>query len=214
MYSFDFYWHTWQTVKGHLEIEHRPVNDRSDGRVDYWLGLVRRFAPSTCRVVEVGCAHGILLTELKERGYQCVGLEVDEKTAAWTRKATGLDVRSGVFPWIELPDCDLFLAFDVIEHSPDPVEFLRKTATLLSPGGVAILQTPIDYEIGEPPFGEMFASSYNEHEHLYVFTPESLRRLAGLTGFSVMAEDKWRTGHEVVVLRTDRGRSPQPGSRP
>lgn len=200
IYSFDFYWHTWQTLKGHLTIENRTANDKADGRLDYWLGLIRRYGPPAGRVIEIGCAHGILLAELANRGYQCVGLEVDAKTAAWTRETTGLDIRSGLFPGLELPRCDLFLAFDVIEHSLSPVNFLQEAAKLLVPGGVAVLQTPIEYQHHKPPFGDMYEKTFDQNEHMYLFTPESMRRLAERTGFVLLAEEQWRIGHEVVVL--------------
>ena len=103
LYSFDLYWHTRQKLKGHPAIEHRPINDRSDGRVGYWLGLIQRYGPSAGQVVEVGCGHGVLLAELKARGYECVGIEPDELTAEWTKQNMGLDVRPGFFPGVELP---------------------------------------------------------------------------------------------------------------
>src|SRR5581483_4218786 len=49
IYSFETYWHTRQKMRGFPAIEHRSVNDRSDGRVDYWLGLIERYGPSSGR---------------------------------------------------------------------------------------------------------------------------------------------------------------------
>lgn len=201
LYSFDLYWHTRQKLKGHPAIEHRPMNDRSDGRVAYWLDLIQRYGPPAGQVVEVGCGHGVLLAELKARGYECIGVEPDELTAEWTKRNMGLDVRSGFFPGVDLPQCDLFLAFDVIEHTPCPYEFMRQAAQLLVPGGVAIIQTPIEYRPCEPPFGEMHHQVFDDLEHLYVFTPKSIEDLAESARFSVLAEDEWHLAHEIVVLR-------------
>ncbi len=201
LYSFALYWHTRQKLKGFPTIEHRPLNDWSDGRVNYWLDLITRFGPSTGRVIEVGCAHGVLLAELKRLGYECVGVEVDEETAAWTRENMGINVRAGLFPEVELPSCDLFLAFDVIEHCPRPHEFLLEVARLLVPGGTAIIQTPIEYCSRKPPFAEMHSYVFDDLEHLHVFTPKSIERLAMAAELSVFAEFEWRLAHEIVVFR-------------
>ncbi len=201
LYSFDLYWHTRQQLKGHGTIEQRPGIDRSDGRMEYWLRLIGRYAPSAGRVVEVGCAHGVLLAELKGRGHQCIGLEPDERTAEWTKQNMDLDVRTGFFPGVDLPECDLFLAFDVIEHAYDPLAFLRGVGEVLDLGGVAILQTPIDrYQCFDRPFGSMFEKVFDDLEHQFVFVDKAIQRLTTAAGFRVLAQDQWRVAHEVVVL--------------
>lgn len=202
LYSFAAYWHDRQASKGHPPIELRPGQDRGDGRVDYWLGLIERYGGSGRRVLEIGCAHGTLLMALRDRGYTCAGVEPDEATAAWVRGTTGLDVRAGLFPALDLPPCDLFLAFDVIEHSPDPEEFLRQAARLLSPGGVAIIQTPIDRYSYEPPFGDRFDAAFDDVEHLFLFTNAAWEELARRTGLTIVSQDDrlW-LHHEVCVLQ-------------
>lgn len=202
IYSFDLYWHTRQRLKGFPQIEQRPANDRADGRVEFWLGLIERHAPRRGRVVEIGCAHGGLLGELCTRGYECIGVEPDAQTAAWVRERTGLDVRAGLFPEVDLPACDLFLAFDVLEHSPDPVGFLQRAARLLAPGGVAIVQAPIDRYAMQPPFGERFRDAFDDVEHLQLFTDRAMAELARRAGLQVvsMSERLW-LHHEIVVMK-------------
>jgi 2-polyprenyl-3-methyl-5-hydroxy-6-metoxy-1,4-benzoquinol methylase len=202
LYSFDLYWHTRARLKGHPVIEYRPLNDRSDGRVNYWLGLIERYGPPSGRVVEVGCAHGVLLAELKARGYGSIGLEPDERTAEWARQNTGVDVRPGFFPNVDLPSCDLFMAFDVIEHSPNPELFLKGAAELLNPGGVAIIQTPIDRYDYQPPFGERFRAAFDDIEHLHLFTDGAMQELARRSGLQPvnMTERLW-LHHEVCVFK-------------
>lgn len=204
LYSLDLYWHTRQKLKGYPTIEQRPVNDRADGRVQCWLELIERYGPARGRVVEVGCAHGVLLAELKSRNYDCLGVEPDEQTAEWTRQKTGLDIRAGFFPGVPLPRCDLFLAFDVIEHVSDPLAFLQGAGQLLPPGGVAILQTPIDrHARSAPPFGEMFEKVFDDIEHQFVFVDKSMQRLGRQAGFRVLAQTAWCVAHEIVVFERE-----------
>ncbi len=201
IYSFETYWHIRARMKGHPVIEQRPANDRSDGRVDYWLRLIERYGPPTGRVIEIGCAHGVLLAELKARGYECIGVEPDERTADWSRRNMGLDVRPGFFPGISLPNCNLFLAFDVLEHSLNPLAFMKSAAQLLNPNGVVIVQSPIEYYEHEPPFGEMFGAVFDDLEHLFIFNLDSLHKLGKACGLRPITNDRWILGHEIVVLQ-------------
>ncbi|MBI3663835.1 MAG: class I SAM-dependent methyltransferase [Acidobacteria bacterium] len=202
IYSFDLYWHTRQRLKGFPAIEQRPSNDRADGRVDFWLELIERFAPPRGRAIEIGAAHGVLLGELRKRGYECIGVEPDEETAAFVRGNTGLEIRAGLFPDVALPPCDLFLAFDVIEHSPDPVRFLQGAARLLAPGGVAILQSPIDRYGTEPPFGERFRDAFDDVEHLQLFTDRAMEEMARRAGLTIVsANERLWLHHEIVVFK-------------
>lgn len=202
LYSFRFYWHTFQRVHGYPTIEERTLHDNDDGRVDYWLRLIERYGPLAGRVVEVGCAHGVLLTELQVRGYECVGVEPDPQTATWTRTHTGLDIRAGFFPGVALPPCSLFLAFDVLEHSPTPLEFLHAAAELLEPRGVAIIQTPVDRYDLSPPFGDRFDDAFRDEQHLFLFTDRALKELACRANLEIVSlAERLALHHEICVFR-------------
>jgi 2-polyprenyl-3-methyl-5-hydroxy-6-metoxy-1,4-benzoquinol methylase len=200
LYAFDLYWHGVQTRMGFPTIEERTQHDLADGRVDYWLDVVQRFGPGTGHAVEVGCAHGVLLAALQQRGYRCTGVEPDAQTAAWTTRHTGIPVRAGFFPAVTLEPCDLFLAFDVIEHVPDPVAFLRGARALLRPGGVTIIQTPVERHEFANPFSER-PDFFDDLQHLYLFSEPSFRRLVLQAGFVLVAlEDATQKLGQVAVL--------------
>jgi len=169
--------------------------------VDYWITLISKYGPSRGRVLEIGCAPGVLLKALKERGYDCTGVEVDEETAAWTSKMSGVNVCAGLFPDIELSPCDLFLSFDVLEHSAAPEAFMREAARLLKPGGVAIIQTAVDRYDYVPPFGPRFKEAFDEIEHLFIFTDAAVWELARRVKLKVISssERMWLMG-EICVL--------------
>src|SRR5258708_2749754 len=152
LYELDLYWHVKQRADGMPPIEERRAVDDGDGRVQRWLELVEEHTPCPGVAVEVGCSHGLMLERLASRGWTCVGVEVDPVLAAQTSVVTGIDVRAGVFPGPDLPACNLFLAFDVLEHSADPLAFMVEARRLLRTGGIAIVQTPIDRYSGDPPF--------------------------------------------------------------
>jgi len=202
VYSFDYYWHVRQKSKGNPSIEHRPENDRSDGRVQFWLDLIDRYGAPKGRAIEIGCGSGVLLSELKKRGRECIGVDVDEKSAAWIRERMSLDVRSGIFPDIELPNCDLFLALDVLEHSTQPMEFMKRASELLNSGGIAVIQAPIDRYSFRKPFEARFNDAFDDLEHLFIFTDKAMKALAACTGLEIVSlnDTLWLMG-EMAVFR-------------
>jgi SAM-dependent methyltransferase len=201
LYAFDLYWHDVQARMGFPSIEQRTENDLNDGRVQYWMGLIEHYGPPSGRALEIGCAHGVLLAALKARGYSCTGVEPDAKTADWTSRSTGVPVMVGLFPGLQLEPCDLFLAFDVLEHSPDPVAFLRGARALLGRDGVAIVQTPIERHTLDDPFRDR-PDFFDDLQHLYLFSEASFARLVRAAGLSLLhLEDAPQRLGQVAVLK-------------
>jgi SAM-dependent methyltransferase len=203
LYSFQ-YWKLRQKAMGHPPIEKRGDLYRVDGRLDYWLSLVHRFGPKTGTVIEVGCAPGTLLSELKKESFQCLGVEPNEETAKWLRREAKIDVREGLFPDVELPPCDLFLSFDVAEHTPEPLAFWKKIAAVLRPEGVAIIQTAIEHTDYDQPFKSR-PDFFNDVEHLYLYTDKSVMKLTYLADLELIAlEDAIGTLGQICVLKKQR----------
>jgi SAM-dependent methyltransferase len=200
LYSFR-YWRHRQRAMGYPRIEDRGEMYRVEGRLDYWLSLIQRFGPKTGSVIEVGCAPGVLLAELKKAGYACLGVEPNVEIAEWLRRKLDLDVREGLFPNVELPPCDLLLAFDVAEHTPDPLAFWNGVSALLRPGGVAIIQTAVECCDYDHPFKSR-PDFFNDVEHLYLYTDKSVIKLTSLACLELVAlEDAMGTLGQICVLR-------------
>lgn len=201
IYSLGPYWKTRQLLRGYPSIEKRGALYRSDGRLQHWLNLIDKYGPTSGRVVEIGCAPGVLLQELRARGYECVGVEINSGVADWMRETTGLDIHAGFFPGVHLQSCDLFLAFDVLEHSPCPDDFFHELSQRLKSNGVAIIQTVVDRYDYRPPFGSRF-DVFDDIEHLFLFTDTAIRRLATNAGLETVSLDEslW-VGGEICVFR-------------
>ena len=141
------------------------------------------------RLLEIGCAYGFFLQEAKPF-FQVGGLELAEDAAAYCRRE-GLDVVTGMADASNLArfgQQDVIVMLDVIEHLPDPRETLALCAHHLNAGGIMVLTT------GD--FASLYARLAGRHwrlmtppQHLWFFTPESVRRLAGSLGLSVESLD-------------------------
>ena len=144
------------------------------------------------RLLELGCATGVLLEAAKRRGWTVQGVEYSADAAAEAARH-GVPVFVGALADAALADSAYDVAFlgDVLEHVPDPAAVLREVARVLAPGGALVLRGPMatnsiarrlglaaqavlgrTWRLEEPPY------------HLWEFTPGPLTALitgAGLT---------------------------------
>jgi SAM-dependent methyltransferase len=150
--------------------------------------FVRRYR-SGGRLLELGCAYGFFLMEAAPY-FEVAGLELAQTAAEHCRRL-GLNVIHGAADEANLRTIghvDVIVLFDVIEHLPDPGGTLALCHQQLNPGGIVVITT------GD--FGSTFARLcgikwrlMTPPQHLWFFTRESTRRLAGTLGFTVERVD-------------------------
>jgi len=173
----------------------------SDGYADYRAAepvLRREFARSVefihryCRggrLLDLGCAYGFFLKEAR-RFFEITGIEIAEEAAEACRRA-GLPVLSGMADEANMAKVgvvDVITLLDVIEHLAQPDETLALCQRQLTPGGLILITT------GD--FGSFAARLSGARwrlmtppQHLWFFTRESLRRMAGKLGLSIIHFD-------------------------
>jgi len=162
-----------------------PVLRREFARtVDYIRGFRREG-----RLLELGCAYGFFLEEAR-RFYDVRGIEIADGAVAFCQ-ARGLSVVGGVAEEATLASfgmVDVIVLLDVIEHLPDPHGTLTLCKRYLNPGGVIVITT------GD--FSSLYARLAGPNwrlmtppQHLWFFTPESIRRLSHSLGLELKACD-------------------------
>ncbi|NTW52172.1 MAG: class I SAM-dependent methyltransferase [Chlorobiaceae bacterium] len=142
------------------------------------------------RVLEAGCSTGRLLLRLN-RDYEIPlpnlwGIEPDRQaaavaTAAGLRNISGADLAETEFD----NRFDRIVFWHVLEHLHRIEEALDKAHDLLEPDGVLVIALP---NIDSDDAGRYGAHwiAIDAPRHLYHFTPETLTRLLGKHGFSVL----------------------------
>jgi SAM-dependent methyltransferase len=158
------------------------------GTVDF----IRQFRPSG-KLIELGCAYGFFLQEAKPY-FEVAGVELAAEAAAYAR-AQGLKVLTGLAdePTLSaLGNADAFVLLDVIEHLPDPYETLRLCERHLNPGGIIVITTGDFASPGARITGAGWRLM-TPPQHLWFFTPESMRRMAARLALSVeRLEHPWK----------------------
>jgi len=142
-------------------------------------------AVSTPRVFDIGCGTGCFLAEAGRAGWEADGCEVSAHAAERAR-ARGLAVTCTPIEQLDLPPnrYDCITLWDVVEHLRDPRAALAKAAAALRPGGVLALSTGDITSLSARLSGPRW-HLFNLPEHLYFFSPGSLRRLLARVGCRV-----------------------------
>ncbi|GHU92289.1 hypothetical protein FACS189479_00730 [Spirochaetia bacterium] len=142
------------------------------------------------KVLDIGCATGALLVNLRNRGWTCAGVEISP-SACYARRERGLDVRSLPLEENHFPDSsfDLVLASHLIEHLNNPVEFVKEVYRILSPGGYFIVTTPNISGFQAKLFKGRWRSAI--FDHLYLFSIKTLSALLTKNGFTIERICTW-----------------------
>ena len=96
-------------------------------------------------IIDLGCASGDFIASAK-RSFDCWGIDISE-TAVATARAINPEIShqilySAMMDY-ELPDrqFDALTIWDVVEHLPEPNDFLAKVVRNLKPGGMVMMST-------------------------------------------------------------------------
>jgi SAM-dependent methyltransferase len=136
-------------------------------------------------LLDVGCGEGSFLVAMAKRGWHVTGVDFDEAAVHAARQAHGLDVHTGTIDTIVARGMtfDVVTASHVIEHVPDPVEFLAQCVRVLRPGGRVILRTPNAHSWGHQRYGRAWRG-LEPPRHLHIFTTAALSACARKAGFA------------------------------
>jgi SAM-dependent methyltransferase len=153
------------------------------------------------KLLEIGCAYGFFLQEAR-RHFEVAGIELADDAAAHCLR-NGLHVLQGVADQAGLEQIgrvDVIVLLDVIEHLPQPYETLDLCSRHLSPGGLIVISTGDFASMAARLSGPNWRMM-TPPQHLWYFTPDSMRRMAAGLGLSVERLDHpWKTVPASLIL--------------
>jgi 2-polyprenyl-3-methyl-5-hydroxy-6-metoxy-1,4-benzoquinol methylase len=152
---------------------------------------IEKFRQSNHRsLLDVGCSTGALLKVFRNEGWEVQGIEYGKASAAYATNQLGLNVfRGSLYDFPCAPESIDVVAFtEVIEHLESPKIALEKIHTWLKPEGLIFITTPNFNSLYRLKFGARWWVINCEQEHIMFFTPDSLKRLLEMCGFTVVFE--------------------------
>lgn len=150
------------------------------------------------RWLDVGCAAGQFVALARERGVDAEGLDI-APAAIEHALAQGIPAHLGSVEEFVPPHLyDTITAFDVLEHTIDPVAFLDRVRTWLVPGGTLALTLPDVSSIYPQWIMRRYWFYYLPEDHLHYFDPSTARSLLEQRGFHV---DKIGRAYKLLTGR-------------
>jgi len=152
------------------------------------LPRIGKYLNSDYEVLEIGSSVGYTLKLIKDKVKKAIGLELNKEHAAYAnsigmetidKPLTDVNFKEGTF--------DAIFMFQVLEHIPDPLAFLKETKRVLKPGGVLVVEVPT---IHNPLISlyhiDCFKNFWYQAPHLLYFEVDTLRQLIEKASFQVL----------------------------
>ncbi len=155
-------------------------------------------SPDTLKILDIGCAGGVLGNNLMHLGHSVHGVEISKTAAATAKKYLDkvfvFDVMGNWPEEVCNIKYDIVIISEVIEHLFDPEIVLKKIWSILNENGIMILTTP-NFLVWTNRIRFLF-SIFNyksegmfDYGHIRWFTHSSLKQLLLRTGFIIVKEN-------------------------
>jgi 2-polyprenyl-3-methyl-5-hydroxy-6-metoxy-1,4-benzoquinol methylase len=171
----------------------------------FYLSLIEKHISGPGKLLDVGSGGGYLLAAAKQRGWECVGYDVDPQTTAKVSEKIKVEIRSGDFTSIDWGQqrYDAIIMHQVLEHLKSPTPYLEIIRDALRDNGILLIGVPnirslsVQLKFTLEKLGlrkSRIGAYYDTSHHLWYYTPDTLRGLLGRFGFDIVHQ---RSGHRA-----------------
>ena len=181
-------------LDGDTSVQHSSVNMFKE-EVENLLKYDRK----RTNVLDIGSAMGTFLFAARPHYRNAIGLDVSEQMARFAEKNTGATVYLQQFNQFNFPEkFSLIHMSHVIEHVPNPVEWLQHAKTILEEDGVLVINVPNKYSLAfrlqhafyKLRLKQQFSSSWKDPtripDHLFEPNVKSMLMLLEANAYEVL----------------------------
>jgi SAM-dependent methyltransferase len=153
-------------------------------------------------ILDVGCGGGLLLTMLRQRGVQGIGIDFSH-SAGRVASRQGIPVVCGSLADAPFPPrtFQAITMFHVVEHVADPGPYLEAAHTLLADDGRLIVQVPNAASWQARFLGNRWVG-FDVPRHLYTFRESDIVALLQRHGFRVIRRKHFSLRDNPASLAT------------
>lgn len=183
--------------------------------------LVQGFAPTSGRVLELGCGAGNISRWLAAQGFTATGIDLSPTAIAWAREcaeADRLDAQFVAGNVLQLTDHFPEASFDWVLDGhcfhcilgADRARFLNEAKRILKPGGFLLIDTmagPVDPEQITGYDAATQCTVFGETATRYFGEPEQIRGEVAAAGFVILQDESELLGsHRNLLIQARKPR--------
>ena len=159
------------------------------------------------RLLDVGCASGLLVHQALQTGWEATGVEISPLACRRAKEEFGLDLFQGELAEACFPEAafDVVTFVDVLDHLDDPLGQLREAYRVLKPGGLLVVRVP-NFPVQSAvrrlslALGRLSGRLLSDFGviHFYNFSCRTLKLLLEKAGFcEVEVRPSWMVGADL-----------------
>jgi 2-polyprenyl-3-methyl-5-hydroxy-6-metoxy-1,4-benzoquinol methylase len=169
--------------------------DMFSKEIDY----ISQFDPKRSAVLDIGCGMGTFLYAAKKVYQEAVGLDVSEKMAEFVEKNIDARVFVQQFEVFQYPrKFSLIHMSHVLEHIPNPNEWMQKAKSMLEPDGILVINVPHKFGLGyrmqhlfykmklKKQFSDTWSDPTRTPDHLFEPTIPAMKYLLQKNGYQIL----------------------------
>jgi len=176
-------------------------------KIDRQFGVVKRVArilrkqKVPGKILDIGCATGVFLNEMKNKGWESYGIEPNAFAANYAKDQFGLKITNKSFEESNFSGSyfDVITMWDVLEHVISPDWVLQEVYRILKPNGLLVISMPNSDSIDRKIFGKYWAG-WDIPRHNNVFNSKNINSYLSKFNFHLEEISSFTGRHGVLVL--------------
>lgn len=162
------------------------------------LRLIEQHQPVKGKILDIGAGTGDFLLEAKNKNWETVGVEPNEK-------AKSIAINKGVLfadtiEKLESNSFDVITLWHVLEHVPDVAHQVAELKRLLKPSGTLIIAVP-NFKSFDANYYKTFWAAYDVPRHLWHFSKMAIEKIFDKQNMNLVAvKPMWFDSYYVSLL--------------
>ncbi len=189
--NFNTYFPKNEEITEHYENKYKISIDDiyNDERRRYFrypenIGLINdivQFAKAPSSILDIGCDKGYFIDEARRYGFNVFGTELSKTANLYTKKIK-LDVREKISDFEQ--KFDIVTLWHVLEHIPEPVDFLNEIKLKMNRPGYLFIRVPAFDSYWSQLLKDKW-DWFQPENHLFHYSMKSLSWLLTEIGFDI-----------------------------
>lgn len=153
------------------------------------VNTLNKYLLNTQSLLEIGSSSGQFLYHVKDSFQVVHGLELDSNCCKFVQEKFNIETDSNYLEKSKFykNSYSVVTAFQVMEHTPNPIEFMKSIYNVLIDDGIALIEVPNLYDpllsVWDIP---MYNTFYYHSAHNYYFSEKTLKIIAEKVGLSIV----------------------------